>query len=98
MHEKNKRNALKLSARNKFLKNRQIKIKFCNKKCMAQAYQNVNANGIETIKRACQVKLCESQINKIDCCNSNLEIFRPLILCAFENQFNQSICKTKILF
>lgn len=55
-------NALKWSARNKPLENRQVLIRFWSKKCpveKAQADQNVTAKRVKKTKWARQVKLSE---------------------------------------
>lgn len=53
---------------NKVPENRQVKIKNFNEKCQvekAQDDQNVTANGIEKIKRACRVKPCSYRSIKL---------------------------------
>ena len=55
-------NALKLSLRNKPWEHRYVLIEFWSKKCLVEKAwvdQNATTKGVEKIKWACQVKLCE---------------------------------------
>lgn len=60
--QNNKMNALKWSALNKLLENRQVLIKFWSKKCSiekAQTDQNATIKGVKKIKRVHYVRLRE---------------------------------------
>lgn len=96
---KNKMNSLQRSTRNKILENRQINVKFCNKKSSDEKTQaECECKRDRKIKRVYPVELHEPLNNKTDSYKFDFKKFRPSNLRTFENRFNQSVYKTETLF